>query len=345
MKIRGIAELLKRDVNGDPDFEVGRISEIKDAQKGDLVFFFKESKINEAKGLKYLAAIVPESVEECSARSWIKVEDVKASMVKILDYFYPPSIQMPQNYFMKADDFSHVKKGKDVKIGVNVFIGNDCILGDGVSIFPFSYIGNEVEIGDSSIIYPHSVILDKTKIGRDVRIYPGAVIGSDGFGYHRIKGELKRIPHIGRVVIGDRVEIGALTMIDRGTIGDTIIGDGTKIDNSAHIAHNVKIGKNVIILAQVGISGSCELGDNAIIAGQVGIADHVKIGKNAKVIAKSGVAKDVKEGESVFGYPADKRSSFMKRDFYSRRLPELFKRVKALEKSKRVLNYLDSKHK
>jgi UDP-3-O-[3-hydroxymyristoyl] glucosamine N-acyltransferase len=334
VKIKKIAELLESEVNGDPDFEVNRLSEIKDARKGDLVFFFKEKSIGEAERLKDLAAVVPESVKECSARSWIKVEDVKTSMVKILDYFYPPSIQNSQNHLMKADDFSHVKMGKDVKIGSSVFVGNDCVLGNGVNIFPFSYIGNEVEIGDNSTIYPHSVILDKTQIGRDVNIYPGAVIGSNGFGYHRIKGELKRIPHIGRVVIGDGVDIGALTMVDRGTIGDTIIGDGTRIDNSVHIAHNVKIGKNVVILAQVGISGSCVLGDNAIIAGQVGIADHVKIGKNARVIAKSGVARDVKDGEVVFGYPADERASFMRNASYFKKLPELFKRVKALEKSK-----------
>lgn len=334
MKIREIAELLESEVNGDPDFEVKRISEIQDAQKGDLVFFFKEKKIDEAKGLKNLAAVVPESVKECSAKSWIKVKDVKTSLVKILKRFYPASIRIPQKYLMKAEDFSHVKVGKDVKIGENVFIGDNCVLGDGVNVFQSSYIGNNVEIGYNCIIYPHSVILDGTKIGRDVKIYPGAVIGSEGFGYQRIKGELEAIPHIGNVIIGDRVEIGALTMIDRGTIGNTIIGDGTKIDNSVHIAHNVKIGKNVIILAQVGIAGSCKVGDNVIIAGQVGIADHIKIGKNAIIAAKSGVIRDVKEGESVFGYPADKRLSVLKNEIYTRRLPELFKMVKALEKSK-----------
>jgi UDP-3-O-[3-hydroxymyristoyl] glucosamine N-acyltransferase len=334
MKIREIAEFLQSEVDGDPDFEVNRVSEIENAQKGDLVFFFKEKRIDKTKGLKDLAAIVPENVKKCSASSWIKVKDVRASMIKVLKYLYSPSIQISQNYLMKVEDFSHVKMGKDVKIGKNVFIGNNCVLGNGVNIFPSSYIGNNVEIGDNGVIYPHSIILDGTKIGQDVKIYPGVVIGSDGFGYHRIKGELKAIPHIGKVVIGDKVDIGALSMVDRGTIGDTIIGDGTKIDNSVHIAHNVKIGKNVIILAQVGIAGSCELKDNVIIAGQVGIADHVKIGKGAIVAAKSGVARDVKEGETVFGYPADKRLKVMKNEIYVRKLPELFKRVKALEETK-----------
>ena len=334
MKIKEIAELLESEVNGDPDFEVNRLSEIKNARKGDLVFFFKEKRIEEAEGLNNLAAIVPESVQYCSAKAWIKVEDVRASMVKVLKCFYPVSVQIPEDCLADLENFGHVKIGKNVKIGENVSIGNDCILGDNVNIFPSSYIGNNVEIGDNGIVYPHSIILDGTKIGKDVKIYPGVVIGSDGFGYHQIGGELKAIPHVGKVVIGDRVEIGAMTMIDRGTIGDTIIGDGTKIDNSVHIAHNVKIGKNVIILAQVGIAGSCELEDNVVVAGQVGISDHVKIGKNAKIGAKSGVARDVKDGEVVFGYPADKRSSVMRNASYFKKLPELFKRVKALEESK-----------
>jgi len=334
VKINEIAKLLGSKVEGDPDFEVKRVSEIKDNRIGDLVFLFNEKKVNEVEKLKDFAAVVPDSVRECSARSWIRVRDVKASMIKTLKYFYDNSVQIPESYLTTLENLSHVKMGNDVRIGKNVFIGENCILGNNVSIFPFSYIGNDVKIGNGSVIYPHAVILDRTKIGQEVIIYPGVVVGSEGFGYHRVKGEFKAIPHVGKVVIGNRVEIGALSMIDRGTIGDTIIGDGTKIDNSVHIAHNVKIGKNVIILAQVGIAGSCELGDDVVIAGQAGIADHVKIGKGATVAAKSGVSKDVEEKEVVFGYPADKRLNYIRKASYYKRLPELFKRVKALEQSK-----------
>jgi UDP-3-O-[3-hydroxymyristoyl] glucosamine N-acyltransferase len=334
VKIKKIAELLESKVEGDPDFEVKRVSEIKDARKGALIFLFNEKKVSEAKKLKDFAAVIPDSVRECSARSRIRVRDVKASMIKTLKYFYTNPVQIPESYLFALENLSHVKMGKDVRIGKNVFIGENCILGNNVSIFPFSYIGNDVEIGNDSVIYPHSIILDGTKIGQEVIIYPGVVIGSEGFGYHRVNNELKAIPHIGKVVIGDQVEIGALSMIDRGTIGDTVIGDGTKIDNSVHIAHNVSIGKNVIILAQVGIAGSCELEDDVMIAGQAGIADHVKISKGATVAAKSGVSKDVGEREVVFGYPADKRLNYIRKASYYKRLPELFKRVKALEKSK-----------
>jgi UDP-3-O-[3-hydroxymyristoyl] glucosamine N-acyltransferase len=334
VKIKKIAKLLESKVEGDPDFEVKRVSEIGDAREGVLVFVFNEKKLSEVKSFKGVAAIVPFVVKKCSAKAWIRVRDVRASMIKVLKFFYARSPQIPKYYLGTPRDLLHVKLGKNVQIGKNVFIGENCVLGNSVKIFPFSYVGSNVEIGNDSVIYPHSIVLDGTKIGREVVIYPGVVIGSDGFGYHRINGELKAIPHIGKVIIGDKVEIGALSMIDRGTIGNTVIGDGTKIDNSVHIAHNVKIGKNVIILAQVGIAGSCEVADDVVIAGQVGITDHVKIGKGAKVAAKSGVAKDVEEKEEVFGYPADKRLSYIRNVSYYKRLPELFKRVKALEKHK-----------
>lgn len=334
MKIKEIAEFLDGEINGDPDLDINKVAEIGDAREGDLVFLFDEKKINELEGLEELAVIVPETMNECPARSWIRVKDVKAAMIKVLNYFYLKPQKIPEGYLADRKDYEHVKMGSDVKIGKNVFIGKNCVLENNILVFPFTYIGDNVKIGDNSVIYPNSVIFYGTEIGKKVVIYPGAVIGSDGFGYHQIDGKFEHVPQVGKVVIGDRVEIGALSMIDRGTIGDTVVGEGTKIDNSVHIAHNVRIGKNVIILAQVGIAGSCEIEDDSIIAGQVGISDHVKIGKGAKVAAKSGVDRDVEDGEVVFGYPADKRMRVMRNEIYFRRLPELFKRVEALEKSK-----------
>jgi len=334
VKIKKLAELLKSEVNGDPDFEVRSVSDIKDAKKESVIFLFDKKQIKAISNLKELAAVVPESVNECSARAWIKVRDVKAAMIKILKFFYPEPVKYPENFLHEKENLGEFESGKNVKIGKNVFIGKDCIIGDNVKIFPRVYIGNEVEIGDNSVIYPNSVILDKVKIGRDVIIYPGVVVGSDGFGYYPVDGKLEAIPHVGKVIIGDRVDIGALSMIDRGTIGDTVIGEGTKIDNSVHIAHNVRIGKNVIILAQVGIAGSSTIGDNVIIAGQVGITDHINIGDGAKIAAKSGVTRNIKKDEVVFGYPADKRLDVLRSIVYSRKLPELFKRVKTLEKTK-----------
>jgi UDP-3-O-[3-hydroxymyristoyl] glucosamine N-acyltransferase len=334
VKIKKLAELLGSEVYGDPGFEVRSISDIHDTEKDSLIFIFDKKQIKAVSNLKNLAVVVPDCIDKCSARAWMKVKDVRAAMIKILKFLYPEPVKYPESFFDDKKDLEECHFGKNIKIGKDVFIGKKCIIGDNVKIFPLVYIGNEVEIGDNTVIYPNSVILDRTKIGKDVRIFPGVVIGSDGFGYHPVDGKLEAIPHIGKVVIGDNVDIGAHSMIDRGTLRDTVIGKGTKIDNSVHIAHNVEIGKNVIILAQTGIAGSSMIGDNVIVAGQVGIADHIKIGSGAKIAAKSGVARNIEKEEIVFGYPADKRLDVLRSIVYCRKLPELFKRVKNLEEKK-----------
>ncbi|MEA1912671.1 MAG: UDP-3-O-(3-hydroxymyristoyl)glucosamine N-acyltransferase [candidate division WOR-3 bacterium] len=334
MKIKEISVLLDGEIKGDPEYEVKNISEVKEAEKGDLVFLFEEENVKEdVESLRDLAAIIPETMDKCPARSWIKVRDTKAAMIKVLRHFYPNPVKLTTG-ISEISNIGNITMGKDVKIGGYTIIEDGTIIGDGVWIFPFTYIGCDVEIGEKSKIYPHCVILDRTKIGKNVIINPGVVIGSDGFGYYEMEGKLEHIPQVGRVIIQDEVEIGALSMIDRATIGSTVIGRGTKIDNSVQIAHNVKIGANAIVVAQAGIAGSCKVGDRAVIAGQAGIADHVDIGKGAKVAAKSGVMRDVHDGEVVFGYPADKRISVIRNEAYFRKLPELFKRVKGLEESR-----------
>ncbi|MCK4420673.1 UDP-3-O-(3-hydroxymyristoyl)glucosamine N-acyltransferase [candidate division WOR-3 bacterium] len=331
MKIKEIAELINGEIFGDFEYEVERVSEISDAEDGALIFFFDEKNLQEGDDrIKGIAAVVPEGIEECPARSYIKVNDPRLAMIKILNHFYPN----PVSSFSGVSKNTHIGDvdfGSDVTIGDFTVIGDGTIIGDRVEIFPFTYIGHNVEIGEGSRIYPHSVILDKTIIGKNVIVEAGAIIGSSGFGYHRVEGRYIPIPQVGRVIIEDEVEIGACSMVDRSTIGATVIRKGTKIDNNVHIAHNVQIGANAIIMAQVGIAGSSTVGDNVVIAGQVGISDHVHIGNGSHVAAKSGVMRDVKDGEVVFGYPADNRTSMMRNEAYFRRLPELFKRVKALE--------------
>ncbi len=334
MRIKELADLIDGDVLGDEEYKIKGVSLVNDAEKGDIVFLFDLNRINKVKDkLLNVAAIVPRALKECPCKSCIKVEDPKNAMIKVLNQLYPTPVKSfpgnPHNLHI-----GDVEIGKDVTIGDYTVIGDGTIIGDGVDIFPFTYIGNDVKIGEGSKVYPHCVILDRIIIGKNVILYPGVVIGSDGFGYHKMKGNLAHIPQVGNVIIEDEVEIGACSMIDRSTIGSTVIGKGTKIDNSVHIAHNVKIGSNVIIIAQVGIAGSCTIGDNAVIAGQAGIADHVNIGNESMVAAKSGVMRDVGDGEVVFGYPADNRMSVMRNEAYIRRLSELFKRVKALEESK-----------
>ena len=197
------------------------------------------------------------------------------------------------------------------KIQPGVFIGAKAVIGKNVVIGSNSVIGNSVKIGDESIIGPNSTI-QYSDIGKDVIIDSGCRIGQEGFGFVFDKNLKKhiRVPQLGIVNIANDVTIGANCTIDRGSLANTLIGEGTRIDNQVHIGHNVHIGKRCIIIAQVGISGSCVIGDDVILAGQVGISDHVTIESNAKVAAKSGVMKDIKSGEFVMGYPAKKLRSF-----------------------------------
>ena len=216
-------------------------------------------------------------------------------------------------------------------------IGAFSVLNDGVEIGENSvilagvYLGKNVKIGKNCRIYPYAVIYDGCVCGDNVIIHSGAVIGADGFGYKFRNGEHVKVPQIGNVVIADNVEIGANTCVDRGALGDTVIGDGTKIDNLVQIGHNNKIGQHVIVCGQTGISGSCTIENYAILAGSAGIADHVKIGQGAIVMARAGVANDVAPKTQVFGSPAKEKRVAYREQVAIAQLPELLKTIKELE--------------
>ncbi|MEK7823189.1 MAG: UDP-3-O-(3-hydroxymyristoyl)glucosamine N-acyltransferase, partial [Nitrospirota bacterium] len=225
----------------------------------------------------------------------------------------------------------NVSFGSDVSVYPNVYISNNVAIGNRVTIFPFVYIGENVSVGDDSVIYPNAAIREKVKIGKRVIIHSGAVIGSDGFGYVREKEKHYKIPQVGGVIIEDEVEIGANVTIDRATLGNTVIGSGTKIDNLVHIAHNVKTGKNCIILAQVGISGSVEIGDNVVLAGQVGIADHKRIADGVMVVGKSGVTNNLEPGV-YSGTPAIPHKDWLRAQSIYAKLPDILRRLQELER-------------
>lgn len=225
----------------------------------------------------------------------------------------------------------------NVSLDESVYIGAFAVIGDNVSIAENSvilagaYVGNNVKIGKNCRIYPYAVIYDDVVIGDNVIIHSGAVIGADGFGYKFRNHVHVKVPQVGNVVIADNVEIGANTCIDRGALGSTTIGSGSKIDNLVQVGHNNKVGKNVIMCGLTGVSGSCTIEDYAILAGSSGVADHVTIGQGAVVMARSGVAGDVAAGTQVFGSPAkDKRTAYKEQVAISK-LPELLKKVKLLE--------------
>ncbi|MGL4787853.1 MAG: UDP-3-O-(3-hydroxymyristoyl)glucosamine N-acyltransferase, partial [Cetobacterium sp.] len=222
--------------------------------------------------------------------------------------------------------------GEGTTVGINAYIGHDVKLGKNVMIYPNVTICEGVEIGDNTIIYPNVTIREFCKIGKECVIQPGAVIGSDGFGFVKVNGNNTKIDQIGSVILEDFVEIGANTTIDRGTIGNTVIKKYTKIDNLVQIAHNDIIGQNCLIISQVGIAGSTEVGDNTTLGGQVGVAGHIKIGSNVMVGAKSGIIGNVDDNQVLAGHPLMNLKDDLKVKAAQKKLPELLKRVKELEK-------------
>lgn len=229
-------------------------------------------------------------------------------------------------YISKLSYISNTARISDsCYIGNFVTIEDEAVISDGVIVEDGCYIGKRSIIGDNTRLYPHVIIRENVKIGKNCIIHSGTVIGSDGFGYINTPQRHIKIPQVGGVVIEDDVEIGSNVSIDRATLEDTIVGFGTKIDNLVHIAHNVRIGKNCLILAGAAIAGSTVIEDNCIIGGQAGIADHIKVGKGAIVMSKSGVIGNIKSGEIVFGYPARRRSEFMRIEAAMSKLPEIYK--------------------
>jgi UDP-3-O-[3-hydroxymyristoyl] glucosamine N-acyltransferase len=223
------------------------------------------------------------------------------------------------------DDNATIYPG--VFIGEGVKIGKNCLIMANVSV------GKNVIIGDNAIIYPNAVIYDDSIIGDRCIIHAGSVIGSDGFGYARDGKKYVKIIHSGRAILENDVEIGALTAVDRGAVGPTIIKRGTKIDNLVQIAHNVIIGENCAIAAQTGIAGSALIGDNVVIGGQVGIAGHLSIGDNVMIAGQSGVSHDIKNGEIIAGSPAFSIKDWQISAILFKKLPELFKKIKKFEKT------------
>ena len=224
--------------------------------------------------------------------------------------------------------------GENVYIGAFAYLGEKVNLSDNVKIYPGVFLGNNIIVGENTVIHPGVTIYHDCVIGKNVTIHAGSVIGSDGFGFApQADGTFKKVPQIGNVIIEDGVEIGSNTSIDRATIGSTIIRAGAKLDNLVQIAHNVEIGNNSVIAAQTGISGSTKVGNNVMIGGQVGIVGHIQIADGTKINAQSGVSKSIKiPNSAVTGSPAFDYTAALRSQVAARKLPELEKKVAALEK-------------
>ncbi len=332
--LQEIAEALGGEFRGDAGLKLKGISSLEEAQEGDISLITRRSNLPQAEKSRASAFIVAEDIE--IKKPIIRVEDIRLAMIRAINLFNPPSRSI-LGIHPTCNIGQRVKIGEGVTLGAYTVVGDEVEIGDNVFIHPQVHLGDRVKIGGGTIIYPQVTIYERVTIGEEVIIHSGTVIGSDGFGFVSVEGEHRKIPQVGEVAIEDKVEIGSNVSIDRATLGTTRIGRGTKIDNLVQIGHNVTIGKNVIIVAQVGISGSVTIGDNTIIAGQVGFADHLTIGANSVIGAKSGVLKNLPPGSSVLGSPARPHMEQMRIYASLGRLPEIVKDMKGLEKRVRKL--------
>ncbi|MDR2869043.1 MAG: UDP-3-O-(3-hydroxymyristoyl)glucosamine N-acyltransferase [Deferribacteraceae bacterium] len=277
------------------------------------------------------AYVVPEDYPELNmqALSLIKVAKPREAMTKLLIALYPEP-PFEATISPNADVAASAQLGKGVRVESFVAIGKGTVIGDGACIKAGAVIGANVQIGAGSTIFPRVVIYDNSIIGKNVRIHAGTVIGCDGFGYI-LAAEHTKIPHIGNVIIGDNVEIGANAVIDRGTIGSTIIGKGTKIDNLYQVGHNNQIGEHCVMAAQGGMAGSSRFGNYMVTGGQVGFADHLVVGNGVRVAAKTGVMHNMPDGATFGGIPGMPHGEWLRQVASIKQLPELRRRVKALE--------------
>lgn len=329
MKIKELAARTGGSVSGDPDIEITGVAGITEAGPGEITLLADKKHYASASTSGASAFIAGEEVEGI-AGSMIISPNPRLVFAKALEILHVPP-RRPSGVSDRAFIGDHTVLGEEISVHPFAYVGSNVSVGARVTIYPGAYIGDNVSIGDDSVIYSNATVREGVTIGSRVIIHAGAVIGSDGFGYVQDGNGLYKIPQVGGVVIGDRVEIGANVTVDRATTGNTIIGSGSKIDNLAHVAHNVNIGENCIIIAQVGISGSVTIGDGTILAGQVGVRDHVTIGSGATVGAKSGVVKDIPDGQVFSGIPAIPHTAWLKAQHIFSRLPEYIKRLKRLE--------------
>jgi UDP-3-O-[3-hydroxymyristoyl] glucosamine N-acyltransferase len=325
-----IANHLQGEVIGDGNVVLKNFSTAERAQTGDLTFAENEIFFARA-GQSAATAIIVDKRFSSSNKILIQVPDARIAFAKALTLFFP------EKKFVAGIHPTAVI-ATNAKIDSSAHIGPHCVVGEGVKIGANSvlqtgnFIGDDSKLGKDVNIFPNVTIYPRTEIGDRVRIHANSVVGSDGYGYVPDNGVHRKVSQIGNVIIGDDVEIGAGVMIDRGALGPTVIGKGTKIDNLVQVAHNVEIGEHCLIISQVGIAGSTKIGNYTVLAGQAGIAGHLKIGNQVTVVGQSGVMHDIPDGEKWAGLPAQPDKQAKRIVLALQRLPDLLKRVSELEK-------------
>lgn len=329
MKLSEIASLVHGEIFGNPDLDITGVAGITEAREGDITFLSGKRHAKDLRHCRASCIIVQEHMTD-TALTQLKVANPQLAYARLLERFY---VRPLKSFGVSRDAFvsPSAKIGRNVSIFPYSFIADGASVGEDSVVYPFVFIGENSIVGTQCVVHPHVTLRERVKIGNRVIIHSGAVIGSDGFGYVFDGSIHVKIPQVGGVIVGDDVEIGANVTIDRATTGKTIIGRGTKIDNLVQIGHNVTIGENAIIVAQVGVGGSTSIGNYVTLAGQVGVADHAEIESGAIIGAQSGIMGKVAKG-AYSGSPAIPHRDWLKAQAVFAKLPELQKRIRELEK-------------
>jgi UDP-3-O-[3-hydroxymyristoyl] glucosamine N-acyltransferase len=325
-----IAHRLDGQVVGDGALELKRFAPADRAQPGDLTFAENENYFTRAEQ-SAASAIIVDGPFSSNRKVIIRVANARVAFAKILPLFFPEPMFEPGTHPTAVIAAS-------AQVDASAHIGPFCVIGEQVRIGPRSvlqggnHLGAHCQLGEQVCLFPNVVLYPRVEVGNRVRIHSGTVVGADGFGYVLDGGQRLKVPQIGNVIIRDDVEIGANATIDRGALGPTIIGKGSKIDNLVQIGHNVTLGEHCLIVSQAGIAGSTKLGNYVVLGGQVGLAGHIKIGNHVSIAAQSGVMHDIPDGEKWFGYPAQPDRQTKRQIIAVQQLPELLKRVAEIEK-------------
>ncbi|MCE3295862.1 MAG: lpxD [Crocinitomicaceae bacterium] len=336
-----IAGILSGEVVGNPGIKVNSLSKIEEGKEGTLSFLanpkYEEHIYTTGASICIVNKSFTPAKELPEGLTLVKVEDAYACFAKLLDFYNQmrqkaPKIEQPS--FMAESSTA----GEGLYLGAFAYIGEQAKIGTNVKIYPNVYIGDNVTIGDNTIIYPGAAIYADCVIGQNCIIHSGVIIGADGFGFAPNEaGEYQKVPQIGNVILEDFVEIGSNSTIDRATLGSTIIRRGVKIDNLCQVAHNVEIGKNTAMAAQVGIAGSAKIGERVMIGGQAGIAGHLHIADETKIVAQSGIPGSVKKADTLMGSPGINIEDFKKSYFGFRKLPFILNKIQEFDQKLKEL--------
>lgn len=328
-----IADFIGGKVEGDINATVNTFAKIEEGTKGAISFLSNPKYIHYIYDTQSSIVLINNDVEleRPVSTTLIRVDNAYECVAKLLQLY---DAARPKKQGIDSLAFISPKAtiGENVYIGAFAYIGDNAVIGNGTMVYPHATIGDNVKIGERCKIYPNVVIYEGCKLGNEVTIHSGSVIGADGFGFAPNTEGYAKIPQIGIVTIEDNVEIGANTCIDRSTMGSTIIRKGVKLDNLIQVAHNVEIGENTVMSAQVGIAGSTKIGSWCMFGGQVGLAGHITVGDKTFLGAQSGVPGNIKGDQTLIGTPPMEPKAYFKSQAIFRKLPDMYKQINELQK-------------